>query len=217
MVADNSISAVLTGDLVGSRKVASTSLRRAMDRLEEAARQFGHDWTMDLRFTRYRGDGWQVLLSQPNLVLHATLHFHACLRAADIGLDTRISAGVGTVATVGTANLNDASGVAFFISGDHLDRAKKRRFLIAGTGIGDWQASIFHLAEQLALGWTAAQAEVVALALSSELTQDEIARRIGVSRQAIQSRLASSGFSALDEALGAFGTYNFKSGGSSHD
>ncbi len=212
------LSAVLTGDLVASRKAAPATNDRAMQVLETAAQEFGSASDTDLRFTRFRGDGWQVLVRDPQLVLDAVLYFHASLRAAKPDIDTRISAGIGTMGFPGTRDLSDAAGTAFFASGDNLDNTKKRRFIIGGQGIGIWQNATFLLVEQIAMGWTTAQAQAVALMLIGDFTQEDIATRIGVTRQAIQLRLASAGFSALHEARHAFRTYDFgQDSGAHHD
>lgn len=218
MNANNKLYAVLTGDLIASRKSTPTKVDCAMQVLEHAAEKFENSWSAKLRFTRFRGDGWQIVLEEPILVLHAVVHFHATLRASDLGIGTRISAGIGTIEHSGTTNLSDATGNAFFISGDHLETAKKRRFLIAGQGIGVWQNAVFILVEQIIAGWTPAQAEATAMGLLGDLTQEEIAQRIGVTRQAIQSRLASAGAASLDEALYAFTNHDFtRDAGVSHD
>ncbi|MDJ0629898.1 MAG: hypothetical protein QNJ44_16690 [Rhodobacter sp.] len=182
-----------------------------MDRLRQAAEDYGQEWTMDLRFTRFRGDGWQVYLKKPLYVLDATIYFLAWLRAADLDIETRISVGIGPVDSTGTADLSDASGRAFFVSGDHLDRIpKRRRLVIAGDGIGIWQTSIFDLVEHQTAGWTAAQAEAVALALlHASATHEDLSDRLGITRQAVQSRLAAAGWSALTNPLGAFRGHEF--------
>jgi hypothetical protein len=201
--------AVLTGDIVSSRSASSESVESAMDVLRHAAEDFGSTWSENLRFTRHRGDGWQVVVSDPRRVLHAMLILRARLIAAGLGLDTRISAGIGEVESLGSADLADATGRAFFVSGDHLDQAGKRLMLIAGDGIGVWQNAVLRLAEQVMHRWTPAQAEAAALSLLGDTTQEEIAGHLGITRQAVQLRLAASGVASLDEALHAFAKHDF--------
>lgn len=211
------IVAVLTGDLVGSQKAHPGQVEKAMQRIEATARDLSDLADADTRFTRFRGDGWQMVIGRAGLVLQACLIIIADLRASGIGIETRISAGVGPFDTLGTANLSDASGRAFYVSGRHLDLIPKhRRMVIAGgrqspqgddrTGERDWQASIFDLAEWQCSSWTQAQAEAVAMALRQNLrTHQEMADRLGITRQAMQSRLAGAGFSSLETPLAAFG------------
>ena len=92
---DSRTAAILTGDLVGSTEKPVRALERAMDALAEAARGISA-WTgADTRFTRYRGDGWQMHVALPGLALRAALTAFARLRAADAGLATRAAIGIG--------------------------------------------------------------------------------------------------------------------------
>lgn len=203
------LAAVLTGDLVASRKAAATETDRAMDALARAARTFGAENDLDLRFTRFRGDGWQVLVDTTALALDAALALLAATLVED--METRISIGIGPVDSRGSADLSDASGRAFFVSGDHLEAIDRhRRLLIAGHGIGPWQVAALDLVDRIASGWTAAQAEAAAHVLRPDpLTQDEIAGRLGITRQAVQSRLAAAGTAYFTNVLKAFRTHDY--------
>ena len=200
--------AVLTGDLIKSRR--STGVEAAFDALRRAAADFGRAWDIDLRFTRFRGDGWQVL-TPAHLVLEAMLFFIARLRADPSGIETRISAGIGQVDAIGTANLSDATGTAFFASGGQLDSiSPKRKLVLDGDGIGAMQVAIVDLAEFITDGWTAAQAEAVALSLQHPThTHDDIAKALGITRQAVQSRLAGAGLSFFDNARHALKHHDY--------
>ena len=204
------IHAVLTGDLVQSRRTSAARVDAAIAALSEASSAFSTALNLDLGFTRDRGDGWQVVLSEPRLVLRAMIYLRARLIGADLGLDTRISAGIGFIESRGTRDLSDATGEAFFISGDHLEMTKKRRMVLAGAGIGIWQNAVILLADQLVSGWSAAQAEAAAIMVLHETTQEDIAGRLGITRQAVQLRLAGSGLAALDEAFEAFKTHDYE-------
>jgi hypothetical protein len=179
-----------------------------MLRLSCTAQDLSKQTDSDTRFTRYRGDGWQIVLPGQNWVLRACLTIIADLRASDAGIDTRISVGIGRVESLGTANLSDATGPAFFVSGTHLDAMPRhRRLFIAGGAESDktWQAAIFDLVEWQSGKWTPPQAQAVAMALRLDWnTQQDLADRLGISRQAMQSRLAGAGFSALTNALAQF-------------
>ncbi len=202
------MAAVLTGDLVRSQKARPTQVEDAMQRLSKTARDLTDIADADTRFTRFRGDGWQIVIANAGLVLRACLILLADLRASGIGIETRISAGLGPVERLGTANLSDATGRAFFVSGSHLDvMPKHRRLFIAGGRTPDqtWQTAIFDLVEWQSRSWTQAQAQAVAMALKSDWqTHQDLADRLKITRQAMQSRLAGAGFQALHNALAAF-------------
>lgn len=205
--------AVLTGDLIKSRQSDTATVDNAFDILHHAAQQFGAAWDIELRFTRYRGDGWQIVLTKPGLLLDAALYLVARLKAGQAQIATRISIGVGPVETLGSSNLSDATGQAFFISGDQLAHmGRNRMFALAGQGIAAEQVAIIDLAEWIAAGWTATQAEAVAIHLEGQLTRHEdIAEKLGVTRQAIQSRLSGAGLSYFDNALYAIRNHNYAS------
>jgi len=202
---------VLTGDLIKSRQAGAAAVDQTFDILSDAASSFGAAWDLDLRFTRHRGDGWQIVLTNPGLLLDAALYFVARLRAGQTRIATRISIGVGTVETLGSRDLADATGPAFFISGDALAQMARNRIIaLAGQGVGAAQVGIIDLAECIATGWTTTQAEVVALSLEGHSPRHEdIADALGVTRQAIQNRLAGAGLSYFDNALYALRNHTF--------
>ncbi|MFN3937078.1 MAG: hypothetical protein ACK4KW_05815 [Gemmobacter sp.] len=204
------IAAVLTGDIVQSRRHRPETIDRALDSLRDAAEELGREHGFACRFTRFRGDGWQVFLPDPRLVLHACLFLTARLTAASPRVETRIAAGIGDANLSRDGDLAAASGSAFVVSGDHLDRMpRRRRMIIAGAGIGPWQAAVFELVEWTAQQWSPAQAEAVALALLRAGTNESLARGLGITRQAFEARLSGSGFAALDGALAAFRHHDF--------
>ena len=210
-MSSNRLCAVLTGDLIKSRQASSAAVETTLDTLGQAAATFGTSWDIDTRFTRYRGDGWQIVLTNPGLMLDAALYLIARLRAGQAGIATRISIGTGPVETLGSRDLSDATGPAFFISGDQLDNMARNRMLaLGGHGIGPAQVAIIDLAEYAATGWTPTQAEAMALHLEGRLQRHEdIAARLGVTRQAIQSRLSGAGLPYFDNALYAMRNHDF--------
>lgn len=199
---------VLTGDLIASTRNPSAWADAAMSALEAAAR----DWPLgDLRFTRFRGDGWQILVPEPADVLRVALRMAAALAAAETGLSTRIAIGIGGVTSTGTRDLSDAAGAAFTRSGRALDAMPRGRdwAVSGGTGLPQWVDALVALAEWHAAGWTAGQAAVVADTLTPiQATQEERAARMGLSRQAWKARLDGSGIQAWRPALAAWEAWN---------
>ncbi len=209
---------VLTGDLIGSTKAGAAATDRAINVLRSAAHEVSSWLHSDTRFTRYRGDGWQMYLdAQPGLVFRVCLFLAARLRHADTGLASRFAAGIGSVNYVGAVGLSDASGEAFEISGQAIDTMdRKRRMVIGGDGVTPWHEAVFEVADWMIRRWSSEQAEAVALALEHDgAPMAELAARIGVSRQAFEARLGGSGLRALDTALWAFDNEIFASEGSS--
>jgi hypothetical protein len=201
--------AVLTGDLIGSTGAGPNAVDHAMRALADAAAHLSQEAACDTRFTRFRGDGWQIYLDHPRHALRAALLMTAALRATEKGLATRISVGIGQITRLGDKGLSDASGDAFVISGHGLDlMPKSKRLVIAGGGVdAKWHTPIFDLVEWQSGRWSREQAEAVMLALGPDRPSfRDIAAGLGISRQALQARLSSAGYHALEEALHTFET-----------
>lgn len=210
--------AVLTGDLIASTKATGPAVDRAMQALSQAARTLG-DWSgHDTRFTRFRGDGWQLYLEKPGLTLRATLFLTAYLRAADAGLATRMAIAIASYNQLGNPGLSGASGLAFEKSGHGLDLMKRRDSIVFDdddmlafgahkSATGHLQGAVLALAHWQANRWTREQAAAIVLALDpTNPTQDQIAQSLGITRQAVQARLKGAGLAALQPALHAFET-----------
>ncbi|MCU0802331.1 MAG: hypothetical protein MUD11_11255 [Rhodobacteraceae bacterium] len=203
-MAQEKIIAVLTGDIIGSQKAGRTKLDAAMQRLKQTAESLHPD----TRFTRFRGDGWQLVLQDPKDILVAVLLLLADLRASGLKVSTRISVGVGPADSLGTDTLSDATGRAFVLSGQGLDQLPKQaRLAIWGGRAKDqhWHLAIFELVDWLTEKWSAAQAEAVATALRQPLANHQmLAAHLGITRQAVQSRLSKAGIGNLYHAVLAF-------------
>jgi hypothetical protein len=201
------IAAVLTGDLVGSTEAAPKALEQAMDVLADAAGAVS-SWTpgADTRFTRFRGDGWQIHVAEPGLALRAALAASARLRAADLGLATRVAIGIGEVDTLGTDSLADARGAAFEASGHALDNlGRTRRMAIEGDDVRALHRIIVDLLADYVRHWTPEQAEATALYLRPDNpTLADIAPKLGITPQAVNYRLSGAGAPAIRRALSAW-------------
>jgi hypothetical protein len=202
--------AVLTGDLIGSTKAAPASLEHAIDLLADTAGAVA-GWLPpgeDTRFTRYRGDGWQMVVAEPGLALRAVLLLSARLRAADLGLATRAAIGIGAVESLGSGSLADARGPAFEASGRALDHmARTRRLAIEGEGVTALHRIVVDLLDERTERWTRQQAEAMQLALplhKDEPTLAEIAAPLGISAQAVNYRLSGAGAPAIRRSLRAW-------------
>lgn len=185
--------AVLTGDLIGSTGASQDATDAAM---KIVAACFG----AANGFTRFRGDGWQVYFDNPGYGLWAMLRIAAALRAAG-GLESRISLGLGFADKIDLSNLAAANGSAFVASGRALSTIHKgNRFAMAGDGLDMLHGQLVSLIDERMVGWSQEQAEAAALAWSSyeHPTQFEIAKRLGISRQAVAARLKSAGFMPID-------------------
>ena len=198
-----SMVSVLTGDLVGSTQVAPELVDKAMRILADAAENVGN-WTMtDTKFTRFRGDGWQMLVAQPDLGLRAAVYLIACLRSRKSLLSTRIAIGTGTVANIGTHDLSDASGDAFTLSGRALDAMPRLATIaVAKKAIRPLHLGYITLVEDVIQAWTPEQAEATSYYLPPDAPKmDDIAKNLGISIQAVSQRLGGANGQDLRQAL----------------
>ena len=203
---DTRIHAVITGDLIASTTLPPAQADAAMSALHSAARA----WGGNLHFTRFRGDGWQILIDRPHAALRTALYMAAALAAADTGLSTRIAIGFGT-ATLRADDLSAATGTAFTRSGRALDHMPRRqRWAVSGgPGLPAWIPATLALAEWHAARWTAGQAAVVADWLDpADRTQEDRATRMGLTRQAWKARFDGSGIAAWKPALDLWDGWN---------
>lgn len=189
---------------MGSSAAGPEGLSEAMEALAESAAEIalwpGAD---DPRFTRSRGDGWQMALRQASLGLRAAFLIQARLRARPAGLTTRLSLAVGRVESLGSADLGDAAGPAFTASGRGLDHMAPRLRLSLSLGPATpFAGALASLAEALIQRWTREQAEALALALPPQKpTLAQIASRLSISKQAVNYRLAGAEWPAIRLAL----------------
>lgn len=200
------LTAVLTGDIVASTRAGRTALDATMRALGDAALAIGAMCNADARFTRFRGDGWQMLAARPEYAFRAALLIIATLRADPALGATRIGIGFGPIDGAGTRDLSDAAGPAFERSGRALEKMLRNERLVTETESGGLigrahEASVILLDERTRR-WTPEQAEVMRLYLFPEnTTQKEIAQTLGITPQAVNYRLGGAGAPAIREAL----------------
>jgi len=195
--------AVLTGDLIASTEAPPEAVEAAMARIRGTI-----VWiTPAPRFTRFRGDGWQIHLAKPDLGLRVMLQIAATLRAA-AGLETRQSLGLGSAHGLEGPTLGAAGGTAFTASGRALDSmAEGRRLVLSGAPTDPLHRRLITMIDEQIAGWSTEQAEAVAHLLDPDApkTRTAIAAQLGISRQALAARLEAAGFRQLSGACADFG------------
>ena len=201
------LAAVLTGDLIGSTEAEPSQVERSMDVLAEAAAFIAKETrNHSTRFTRYRGDGWQIHLEYPGDALWAAVYLNAALKTDPQCLATRIAIGLGAVAKLGAFGLGAAGGAAFTYSGHALDLMRASQTLtLAGETTDAIQRSLIDFMADRMSGWSLEQAEVVELMIRyGEPSQKAVADRLKITRQAVGARLQAAGYALIWRATGAF-------------
>ncbi len=193
--------AVLTGDLIGSRKAGQLATDRAIEAIADTAK------FMAAPFARHRGDGWQVLLTKPELALRFTLLVTARLRSLKVPL-SRFSVGIDEIAMERAQSLAAEAGNAFVVSGEVLDSMPRRSaFAIASMTrkLNEMTWAAARLTDQVARKWTPQQAEAMVLALApSDPSGVSIAKSLGISPAAASYRLQGANWWDIKAVVSAF-------------
>lgn len=195
--------AVINGDLVKSTRLPDVRLDAAFQALETAADEIScwQDPAVSTAFSRNRGDGWQIFLADARLALRASLYLRAALRSRGKDLATRMAVGIAEGDPPGTSDLNAANGPAYIAAGHALDSMRAPVELCVVSEDGALEA-VFRLADQLSQGWTQKQAAALTPMLApGAATQQTIAARQQVTRQAVGQALRSAGYDAINDAL----------------
>lgn len=205
--------AALTGDLVRSTELSVEALDIARATVADAVAE------IDLTFSRngvspvefFRGDAWQVVLTDPAYALRTALTIRARLRAvADV--DTRISIGVGPVDSVDRQRASLSTGEAFVLSGRKLDRMTSY-FDLTGDlpeavgALQPWFTLTLQLCGGLSRSWTRRQAEIVSRALiMRDATHEAIGQSLNpvIRKQSVTGVLEAAHWRLLSEALAVF-------------
>lgn len=205
-MADDSIYAVLTGDLVASSKFSGEDRQRMVEVLKGAFRSVG-ELQQPAGFEIHRGDSFQGLMEDPSHALAASLLIRSSLRkeqpdSSPENWDARTAIGIGTIEYL-PDRISEGNGEAYRRSGPLLDEMKGGRRLRLHT---PWQAVDEELNTQAALldaviaKWSSAQAEVVFELLGGR-SRKEIGRNLGISQAAVHYRVKGAGWEAIERFL----------------
>ncbi len=219
--------AVITGDIVSSSRLPEDDrreLHRVMNEGAAALREvFPEAVPADMDI--FRGDSWQVLVTDPVFSLRVGLFYRAFLRARmqDNKVDTRMVIAVGTVDFVPDDHVSAGDGEAYRESGRTLERMPKSgrmQFVLAGKPREDSQAVdvVVQLLDVLAMHWTERQAQAVAGALRG-WKQEKIAgswKEKSISQQAVAQHLDRAGWHAVESGIEYFEQYLRRLCGTSH-
>ncbi|MDC0737374.1 hypothetical protein N6L24_03725 [Cognatishimia sp. SS12] len=209
-------SSVLTGDLVKSSRLTPAQITQAFDALGHCAEVAATWHGAPLKFTRHRGDGWQVLLHRPRYALRTALFFRATIKSLGPEFDSYIGIATGEAAMTMTADLNDRNEAVFVQSGHALEdiKTKTGKALATLKSMNSFapklayatpgaEAAAVALADHIAEDWTPNQAEAMAHMLSpiQDMSYTDLAKTLDKSRQVVTKTLLSAGYQSLYLAL----------------
>lgn len=193
--------AVLTGDLIASTQAGPEAVDGAMAVLEGIAQHEAQISRLDIRFARFRGDGWQMYCPEAKKVFRLTVLVLANLHSRPKLAQTRLAVAVGAVSVFPLTGLASASGEVFSLSGHGLDNMTTQRLNFeSNADDARWQRPFVSYLDWQSSRWSPEQAEAVALAFRHEPPSPRnVSENLGISRQAGQARLSGAGYGPLFE------------------
>ena len=187
--------AVLTGDIINSRKVSPTIW---LPNLKEALNIYGispKQWEI------YRGDSFQLEVSISK-ALEAAIFIKAQLKQ-EKNLDVRIAIGIGNK-TYDAESLTESNGSAFVHSGDCFKQLKKQNLALK-SGVLEFDETfriMLRLANLTMDNWLPATSKIVKTAMANpNANQNNLAAILGNSQSNISETLIRAGFDDIKQLL----------------
>src|SRR5438093_3358494 len=207
------IVAVMTGDIVGSKRY-SPKERQRLDRVLRAAfgdmeKRFPDAIHTRVAFRITAGDEFQCVLRDVPRALEILAYVRAV--AATGGLRPpvrfRASVGVGEISVTRRTSPYEEDGTAFVRSRQGLDELDRQRspkrwtkLLTGQKGIDSAADAVLCLADYLFERWTVPQWEAVRWTILGQ-TRQVIARKLGIAHQNVTKRLLAAGWPHLEPPL----------------
>ena len=188
--------AVITGDVINSRKVASALWMEDLKGILNAYGNEPKDWEI------YRGDSFQLVVD-PRDALEIALLIKASIKQ-NKALDVRMAIGVGTVDYTAD-KVTESNGNAFVNSGECFEGLKKQTLGIQ-TPWSEFDEAftiIFQLVVLFADNWTTTSAEIIKKALENpSINQKELALALNrKSQSSISASLKRAGYEELKNVI----------------
>lgn len=200
--------AVLTGDVVGSSSL-SMELHSQMIGLLKSMNQafpavvFGE---VDV----FRGDSWQLVLSEASAALKVSLHLRACLKRERVfSADSRISIALGeaNLEQVNPERVSESTGDLFLVSGRNLGQLRGDLCMcvsiLQNEPLSAALDGMIVLVDSLVRSWSVEQARAVAGMLMGQ-KQKDIAETFGVGQSSVHKSLRAAHWPEMECVLERF-------------
>jgi hypothetical protein len=205
--------AVISGDFIGFSRLPLRNRQAMYFILKSGGKELSKafpgimPWEVDM----FRGDGWQMLLTDPVLSLRAALYFKAFIRAEiPKKIDTRMAIAVGLIDYIPENRVSAGDGTAFRMSGKLLDKMSRSkfptiRFIMEGRKASILLARAVQQAGALAVHWTPNQAKAIMTALKG-MAHDQINadRSKSVASEAFSKVLSRAGWHQIQGWVSVF-------------
>ena len=185
--------AIITGDIINSRKLTSTAWINQLKALLATKGKTPSDWEI------YRGDEFQLEVSNPEDALLTAIQIKALMRK--LKLDVRMSIGFGDKNHT-SEKISESNGSAFIRSGELFETLKKQKTNLAiNTGNTEFDNEL-NLMIRLGLTimdhWLAQPAEFVSIAVDNQsLSQEELGQKLGINQAAVSRRRKRAQFDLI--------------------
>ncbi len=188
--------AVITGDIINSRKVASGLWLEDLKQVLNAYGSEPKDWEI------YRGDSFQLVLAAEK-ALEAALIIKATIKQYK-ELDVRMAIGLGEMEYI-AEKITESNGTAFINSGECFEELKKQTLGIK-TPWKDFNSSfnlLFSFVLMVADNWTSTSAEILKKALENpEFNQSQLAQALNrKSQSSISASLKRAGYEEIKNMI----------------
>jgi len=187
--------AVITGDVINSEKIDTKKWLSVLKKYFNTLGKSSADWAI------YRGDEFQLRVRNIDEAFITSIQIKAKMRQFK-DLDVRLSIGLGDE-IVANKNILESNGTAFVRSGRTFEELRKNKStLLVNTGNNELDQELNLYIKLVLTGfmdkWSVASAEIVSLILENKsISQEEIAKMVGMTQAAISQRLKRANFDVL--------------------
>lgn len=185
MVINKNITSVITGDIIQSRLSQNSAWLGRLKKVLSLEGKSPQVWQI------YRGDSFQVEVKDPQLTFLTAIRIKAAVKTVK-NLDVRMAIGIGNKKFT-SDRVVESDGEAFVHSGETLETLKKsKQTLVIKSPWPEFDREMnvcFRLASIPMDAWTPTSAELIQiLTTGKHLTQEALARRLGVTQPSISER-----------------------------
>jgi hypothetical protein len=206
--------AVISGDIIGFSRLPLKDRQAMYFILKSGGKKLSEAFPgiMSCEVDMFRGDGWQMLLTEPVLSLRAAFYFRAYIRSKTTPkkIDTRMAIAVGKIDYIPENSVSAGDGAAFRMSGRLLEKMGLSKSATLRFVMEDKKKSLLldrtvQKVGGMASRWTSNQAMTIMGALKG-WTHDQInaERSESLSAEAFEKRLHRAEWPEINRAVSAF-------------
>lgn len=191
---------MIIGDLIHSSEISPKYRALVHTDLEAIIATYGD------RYAIYRGDTFQIELLWTPQWIRKVVELKAKLKKHEYGayqMDARLGIGIGQI-TYRSDSVQTSDGPVYAHASDALQLTYdtiSNLFVLGNTHVDKRYFNIvLSLIDHICASWTARQAEIISYYLV-DMTQKEIAKKLGVSQSTIQRSLSASSAQLLKNIL----------------